>query len=129
MSSTVVKGRMTDRTGDPAEFTGEVKGGLPHGRGSYEVLGGMLKGFKYDGTFVNGKFEGFGKQALIGVEMYTGEWKEGNRNGFGDVSVSCLFLHSQRFRTPGLTVVLTGDCGRTANSMDTARCVLVLVCL
>jgi len=87
MSSTVVKKRIDTYLG-AADYTGDVNSkGAPHGRGSYEVVEGKYKGSTYDGTFINGEIDGFGKYTWSDGQVWSGEWKEDLLNGFGRVCV------------------------------------------
>ncbi len=78
-----------------AYYTGMLNGGgLQHGRGSYVVVKGRGS---YEGTFVDGQREGYGKLILIdgyGTKEYVGEWMCDKRSGFGMVGLS-VCLHSQ----------------------------------
>jgi len=42
-----------------------------------------LKGFKYTGSFKNGKKSGYGKMAYLGSRVYTGNWANDIRQGKG----------------------------------------------
>jgi hypothetical protein len=73
-----------------ADYTGNVNSdGVPHGRGSWEVVEGVHKGYTYEGTFLDGKCDGFGKDSWAGGVVYLGEWKAHMGNGFAKVD-ECL---------------------------------------
>ncbi len=95
MSSTVVKMRIDRCHGEaPADYTGTVNSdGVPHGRGSYDVVAGKWKGDAFDGTFVDGECDGVVKYKWSTVR-YVGEYIDGGLNGFGRVCtvLVCLFL-------------------------------------
>jgi len=100
MSLTVVKKRINvTLIGNPyaVDYTGDVNSeGAPHGRGSYEVVEGDYKGTTYDGTFVNGMCDGFGKYTWSDDgRVDAGEWKADKLHGFTRVCVVfvCLILN------------------------------------
>ncbi len=97
MSSTVLKMRI-DAPEGPADYTDTVNSdGAPHGRGSWELVEGDYKGSIFDGTFVNGKCDGFGKATWSDGDVDVGEWKSDKFHGFGQVCCVGVF-HSQCFR-------------------------------
>ncbi len=98
MSSNVVKKRINAAEG-LADYTGTVNSdGAPHGRGSYLLVEGGLKGSICDGTFVNGKLDGCGKATWSDDgRVDAGEWKADRLHGFGKVCCVCE-SHSQCFR-------------------------------
>ena len=61
-------------------YIGEMLNGIPHGKGIIYYKNGNIK---YDGEFVNGKFEGNGKYIYENGEYYIGQWLNGNRHGKG----------------------------------------------
>ncbi len=91
MSSTVVKKRV-DTVFGPADYTGTVNSnGAPHGRGSWELVEGDLKGTRFDGTFISGKMNGFGKLTWSDDgRVDAGEWKADLRHGFVKVLCWCV---------------------------------------
>ena len=54
--------------------------GLRHGKGKDYYKNGSIK---YEGDFVNGKFEGNGKYIWEKGEYYIGQWKNELRHGKG----------------------------------------------
>ena len=65
---------------DGEYYIGQWKNGLKHGKGIYYYKNGNIK---YDGDFVNDKYEGNGKYIWEDGQYYIGEWKNGLRNGKG----------------------------------------------
>ncbi len=63
-------------------YSGQLRGGEPHGRGSWTHPDGR----QYDGTFRNGKIEGFGTMLFPGGERFTGEFKDGTAHGEGTMT-------------------------------------------
>ena len=61
-------------------YYGEVKDGLPNGRGRMYIESRDT----YDGEFKNGAFHGNGKYYLAGRLSYHGEWRDGVKHGKGD---------------------------------------------
>jgi hypothetical protein len=118
MSSTVVKKRINTRSGGgPVDYTGTVNSdGAPHGRGSYQFVEGDQKGDTYDGTWVNGKRDGFGKYTWSYGSVLSGEVKTNMLHGFGKVCCVGVF-HSQCFRGPGIMVAQKRECMRKTNLM------------
>ena len=70
----------TDTAGDPYEYTGPVRNGLPHGTGTalYE------SGDRYEGGFVDGKMQGRGIYAWTSGARYEGEWLADEMHGQGN---------------------------------------------
>jgi hypothetical protein len=91
MSSTVVK-ICIDSDWGLADYTGEVDSdGQPHGLGSWEVFEGNFKGSEYDGTFVNGRMDGFGKFTWSFGRVDAGEFKADDLHGFVNVCRDCAY--------------------------------------
>ena len=61
-------------------YIGEILNGNKHGKGIEYYKNGNIK---YDGEFVNGKFEGNGKYVWENGEYYIGQWLNDKRNGKG----------------------------------------------
>ncbi len=59
--------------------TGCVSGNCENGRGLYI----WTTGERYDGSWRNGKFEGYGSYTWLDGSKYSGNWVAGNRNGQG----------------------------------------------
>lgn len=68
--------------GDDVFYTGQFKGGKPHGIGRYEWGEGEKKK-TYIGEFEDGKQNGVGKFEFDNGDIYIGEFKDGKRNGIG----------------------------------------------
>jgi hypothetical protein len=68
-----------DRGSIFAEYVGEMKGGKPSGNGVYvdEV------GFRYEGGWADGQFEGNGRMILPNGDEYTGAFRAGKAHGEG----------------------------------------------
>lgn len=64
---------------DGSRYEGEVKDGLPNGKG----LKHYVFGVKYAGEFRNGRCDGFGTDYFTNGTRYTGEFKEGYMHGAG----------------------------------------------
>ena len=65
---------------DKKYYIGQFKNNLPNGKGiKYYSNGNIL----YEGTFINGKFEGKGKYFYDDGEYFVGGYKNGLRNGNG----------------------------------------------
>ena len=72
------------RTDEPVRYakgryTGELKGGEPHGEGRLRLDNGDL----YEGEFAEGLFEGRGVYKWSNGAVYRGEFEEGRLNGQG----------------------------------------------
>ncbi len=94
MSSTVVDKRINTDDG-LAYYTGTVNAeGAPHGRGSYVIVKGEYKGSSYEGTFVDGERDGFGKYTWNDGSVFVGEFEDGDLNGFALVCLVLCFLFS-----------------------------------
>jgi hypothetical protein len=131
MSSTVVKMQIDRCHGEaPADYTGTVNSdGVPHGRGSYEVVAGKWKGDAFDGTFVDGECDGVGKYKWS-TGRYVGEYYDGGLNGFGRVFVLCLCVsHFNCLRRHEMMVSYMKESGRITAGMDLERCVFVCRCV
>jgi hypothetical protein len=66
------------KTNRNTEYTGEFANGL--------LVKGLVKlaaGSVYEGTLVNGKYDGYGTYRSDNGETYEGEYKAGRRHGFG----------------------------------------------
>lgn len=64
------------------QYLGKCKKGLAHGKGLATGVD------RYDGSFKKGYPEGKGTYTWASGEVYTGEWREGKRNGVGSYSYS-----------------------------------------
>jgi hypothetical protein len=62
-------------------YIGKCKNGLAHGKG---IASGVDK---YEGQFVKGYPDGKGLYTYASGNVYSGEWKEGKRNGIGKLTV------------------------------------------
>ena len=76
--------RLKDRPAyDPdfvfAEFHGTVREGRAHGRGRYSERSGLT----YDGEWLSGVMEGFGRIKLPNADEYVGQFRAGKANGIG----------------------------------------------
>jgi len=64
------------------DYKGEVSEGKPNGKGKATFRNGGM----YEGDWVNGKQEGYGKEFYPdGILRYEGEYKKGLRHGTGTV--------------------------------------------
>lgn len=70
----------TIRYSDGSDYTGEMKVGMPNGRGRKDG-----KQFRYYGQFKNGKYDGRGQLKIFGRKFdwkeYEGQFKDGARHG------------------------------------------------
>lgn len=62
------------------KYSGGFAYGKPYGYGVYEVY---EKGFKYEGTFIDGCYGGEGKSYRNGELEYDGQWENNKYNGYG----------------------------------------------
>ena len=69
----------TDLAYDNYIYTGEVKGGIPNGKGKCVFEDGST----YEGMFADGKQSGKGFRRFTNGNTYEGEYKDGERNGKG----------------------------------------------
>ncbi len=67
---------------DGGTYTGPLKDGVPHGRGTWTHPDGR----EYRGDFVEGAIEGTGTMRFPGGEEYRGEFKEGKAHGTGTMT-------------------------------------------
>lgn len=65
---------------DGSYYIGQIKGGLPDGKGKIYYCDGKVK---YEGDFIKGKMEGNGKFNYLNGEYYIGEWKNNKKHGKG----------------------------------------------
>ncbi|MEO1942908.1 MAG: caspase family protein [Candidatus Thioglobus sp.] len=81
---------------DGSSYEGQVKGGLPHGKGvqiySNEVDNPRFFN-RYEGEWKNGLPDGVGKAHHSSGTYYTGEWKDGDLHGQG----SMIYFNGARF--------------------------------
>ena len=70
--------KLIDPNGDI--YIGEVLNGLKHGKGKIYNINGSIK---YEGDFVNGKREGYGKFIWEDGEYYIGQWMNNLKYGKG----------------------------------------------
>ena len=61
-------------------YRGQFKNDSKNGKGTYYSSNGKIK---YEGDFINDKFEGYGKYIWENGEYYIGQFKNGLRNGIG----------------------------------------------
>ena len=61
-------------------YKGEIKGGKAYGKGILYYKNGNIK---YEGDFINDKYEGNGKYYYENSEYYIGQWKNGLKHGKG----------------------------------------------
>ena len=69
-------------TFDYGKFTGEIKDGVPNGRGKLDYTG-SLKGDRYEGEFKNGEPEGKGTYYHRNGNIYSGDLKNDKAYGKG----------------------------------------------
>ena len=76
------KGKLTYKNG--AKYDGNFENGTRHNFGKmiYAEDDQYLRDY-YVGQFINDVQEGTGKMRWKSGETYEGEWRDGNRNGFG----------------------------------------------
>jgi hypothetical protein len=63
-------------------YIGELENNLKHGKGIIYYNNGKIK---YEGDFINDKYEGYGKYIDENGEYYIGEWSNGLRHGKGTI--------------------------------------------
>lgn len=68
---------------DNGEYTGEFKGNLRHGQGTYTWTSGKYTGDKYVGEWENGIKSGQGIYTWANGDEYNGNWINNDQNGFG----------------------------------------------
>ena len=68
-----------------SKYEGEIKNGLPHGKGTQIVIG---SGYKYVGEWRNGKRNGRGTLTSPNGDEYVGEYRNGSRTGQGTMTYS-----------------------------------------
>ena len=64
---------------EDGEYEGEIRDGLPHGKGTYKYKNGD----EYIGEFKNGLFDGNGEHIMKNGDNYTGQFKKGKKEGNG----------------------------------------------
>ena len=64
---------------DGSEYTGELKGRRPNGKGRTV----FLNGDSYEGEYVKGKRQGQGTYLFSDGEKYVGEWYQDQQHGQG----------------------------------------------
>lgn len=74
---------------DGGTYTGFLKDGQPHGKGTLT----WLSGAEYTGDFEAGKYHGQGTYSSAEGDRYAGEWKEGAGDGKGILSLSSGEIH------------------------------------
>jgi len=75
-----VKGaKMKDPYGDSGTYTGQVKGGTAHGKGTMNYDDGRV----YKGDWNEGKWHGRGKATFTNGDSYEGEYRFDQRHGVG----------------------------------------------
>lgn len=82
------EGKMTLSNGE--EYEGQWKDGKMHGDGSYyfkDKETNEFNGKKYEGQFAYSQINGYGKMIYdsFGQIIYCGNWKNGKRDGFGQL--------------------------------------------
>jgi len=81
---------------DGSRYIGELKEGVPHGKGTLIWPDGK----NYRGDFKNGYMNGWGVFIWPDLGSYEGEWKDGLQHGEGKRILSIYFLswHAGRDR-------------------------------
>lgn len=80
-SKKMVSNEWLEGTGQRDVVTGHLRGGVPHGMGR---TSSCRKSYLYVGTFVNGKFHGYGLLFIPHAESYyEGEFRDGHFHGQG----------------------------------------------
>ena len=74
---------------EDGEYEGEIRDGLPHGKGIFKYKNGD----EYKGEFKNGLFDGNGEHTTKSGEKYFGEFKNGKREGNG----TCKFRNGESY--------------------------------
>jgi hypothetical protein len=64
---------------DKSEYIGTTLKGLRHGKGLYKTPDGLV----YEGEWKNNKYDGFGSLIYSDNSSYTGNFREGNKEGNG----------------------------------------------
>lgn len=80
----IVKSSSGTITYDDAEYTGELKDGIPHGQGTMNYPNGNV----YSGNWYKGKKQGQGTMTYPNGNKYTGSWKKDIRIGQGTIYYS-----------------------------------------
>ncbi|MGC8119307.1 PEGA domain-containing protein [Marinobacter sp. VGCF2001] len=89
---------------------GEWRGGITTGDGTWEDTSGL----RYEGHFVDGKFEGTGTAWYADGSRYDGDWKAGQRHGEGrwrdaDGTTYTGQLRNDQFHGRGTLTLANGD--------------------
>ena len=74
---------------EDGEYEGEIRDGLPHGKGIFKYKNGD----EYKGEFKNGLFDVNGEHTTKSGEKYFGEFKNGKREGNG----TCKFRNGESY--------------------------------
>lgn len=69
---------------EDGEYSGQIKDGLPHGKGEYKYKNGD----EYNGWFKKGLYDGYGIKRTKNGESYVGFWKDNKRDGKGKYTFS-----------------------------------------
>lgn len=80
-------------------YTGEMRNGLPNGKGIFEADEESPCLFTYEGEFENGQYHGKGKITYENGETLSGKFKEGNPSGkmtytYTDGTYASILYHS-----------------------------------
>ena len=65
---------------DGRYYIGKFNNNIPNGKGILYYSNGKIK---YEGDFINGKFEGIGRYNMENGDYYIGQWKNNLKNGKG----------------------------------------------
>lgn len=68
---------------DGSRYVGQIKEGLPHGKGKLIYAPNAESYKSYEGDFVQGRREGTGKAIWTTGKQYQGEWENDKRSGDG----------------------------------------------
>lgn len=97
------RGTLTWRAGGAADYDssavlstyiGEMRGGLPEGRGALR----LRTGERFEGDFVAGKLHGRGMRAFVNGDRYEGEFRDGVAHGLGRLASASGAIHQGEFR-------------------------------
>jgi len=75
-------------------YIGELKNNMKNGKGIIYYKNGNIK---YDGDFVNDKFEGKGKYTMENGDYYIGEWKNNMKNGQGKFFINIRIYKGKEY--------------------------------
>ena len=95
---------------EDGEYYGQIKDGLPHGKGEYKYKNGD----EYKGFFKKGLYDGHGVKKTRNGESYSGYWKNNKRDGKGKYTFSNGDYYDGEFKEDmfngkGILVYINGN--------------------